>query len=58
MLGLAIKGGLWIGFGGLLLGAGLGGTRYRPPEISAVFLGCLALFLVGATAYITWRTLG
>jgi hypothetical protein len=27
LLGLAIKGGVWIGFAGLFLGMGLGGTR-------------------------------
>jgi hypothetical protein len=28
MLGLAIKGGIWIGFAGAFLGLGLGGSRY------------------------------
>jgi hypothetical protein len=29
LLGLAIKGGIWIGFAGVFLGMGLGGVRYR-----------------------------
>ena len=29
MLGLGIKGAIWIGFAGLFLGMGLGGVRYR-----------------------------
>ena len=33
MLGLAIKGGIWIGFFGLFLGMGLGGIRYRVREM-------------------------
>lgn len=44
MLGLAIKGSLWIGFGGLFLGMGLSGVRYRPTEIL-----CLLLVMLGAS---------
>jgi len=47
MLGLAIKGGLWIGFAGAFLGMGLGGLRYRPVDLLLVWLGMLALVAVG-----------
>jgi hypothetical protein len=47
MLGLAIKGGIWIGFAGLFLGMGLGGVRYRAREILLLMLGMLGLYVVG-----------
>jgi len=47
MLGLAIKGGLWIGFGGIFLGMGLGGVRYRFWEMAGITLGLLGLFFLG-----------
>jgi hypothetical protein len=47
MLGLAIKGALWIGFGGLFLGMGLGGVRYRPGEILMLMLSMVGLFTIG-----------
>ena len=47
MLGLAIKGAIWIGFGGVFLGIGLGGRRYRPGEIALVMLGLLGLYVAG-----------
>ncbi|MCW5557228.1 MAG: hypothetical protein KIT22_05265 [Verrucomicrobiae bacterium] len=47
MLGLAIKGGLWIGFAGTFLGMGLGGKRYRPAEMLGMMLGVLALCALG-----------
>lgn len=47
MLGLAIKGGLWIGFGGLFLGMGLGGKRYSAAEMLGVMSGVLALCYLG-----------
>lgn len=47
MLGLAVKGGIWIGFGGLLLGMGLGGIRYRAREMLLVMLGLIGLSLLG-----------
>jgi len=47
MLGLAIKGGLWIGFGGVFLGMGLSGVRYRPRELVLVWLGVLGLCALG-----------
>ena len=47
MLGLAIKGGIWIGFGGAFLGMGLSGNRYRPLEMAALMAALLALFYLG-----------
>ncbi len=47
MLGLAVKGSLWIGFGGTFLGMGLSGIRYRPREMLLVMLGLIGLSLVG-----------
>jgi len=47
MLGLGIKGALWIGFGGTFLGMGLGGTRYRVRELALVWLGLLGLCASG-----------
>ena len=47
LLGLAIKGGLWIGFAGAFLGLGLGGNRYRPGELLGLMLGLLALSALG-----------
>jgi hypothetical protein len=50
MLGLAIKGGIWIGFAGLFLGMGLGGIRYRTREILLLMLGMLTLYGIGLWA--------
>lgn len=47
MLGLGIKGALWIGFGGAFLGMGLGGTRYGVRELILVWLGLLAVCALG-----------
>lgn len=47
MLGLAIKGGIWIGFFGVFLGMGLGGRRYRALEIAGLFAGMVLLFFLG-----------
>jgi hypothetical protein len=47
MLGLAIKGSIWIGFGGAFLGLALGGRSYRALEILALFAGMLLLFFLG-----------
>jgi hypothetical protein len=47
MVGLALKGGIWIGFAGLFLGMGLGGVRYRVRETLLLMLGMLALYAVG-----------
>ena len=50
MLGLAIKGGLWIGFSGLFLGMGLSGKRYAPKEMLWIGLALLGLFVAGRWA--------
>jgi len=47
MLGLAIKGGVWIGFCGLLLGMGLGGKRYRAIEMFCLMIGALFAYALG-----------
>ncbi len=47
LLGLFIKGGLWIGFGGAFLGMGLGGKRYRPFEIARLMAGLVVLMFLG-----------
>ncbi|RIK88947.1 MAG: hypothetical protein DCC67_00230 [Planctomycetota bacterium] len=47
MLGLAIKGGVWIGFAGLLMGVGLGGKRYDALEMLLVFFVLMGLHLLG-----------
>ena len=51
MLGLAIKGGAWIGFAGLFLGMGLGGKRYRPLELLLMMLGGVAVFYAGVALF-------
>lgn len=47
MLGLMIKGGIWISFAGTLLGVGLGGKRYQPYEMLFVFLAMIGLLYLG-----------
>lgn len=47
LIGLGIKGALWIGFGGLYLGIGLSGKRYRPLEMFCVGVALVALFFLG-----------
>lgn len=47
MLGLAIKGGLWIGFAGAFLGMGLGGIRYRSRELLLLMLALVGLYFLG-----------
>ena len=47
MLGLALKGGIWIGFFGLFLGMGLGGMRYRGREMLVLMLGIIACHHLG-----------
>lgn len=44
LLGLFIKGGIWIGFAGVFLGMGLSGRRYRPRDL-ALLLGAMAVLL-------------
>ena len=38
MLGLAVIGGIWVGFAGVLLGMGLGGKRYSALEIALLWM--------------------
>ncbi|GMU91611.1 MAG: hypothetical protein AMXMBFR4_06690 [Candidatus Hydrogenedentota bacterium] len=47
MTGLAVKGGVWIGFCGVFLGMGLGGNRYRAHELLVLMLGALAAYFLG-----------
>jgi len=47
MIGLAVKGGLWIGFGGLFLGMGLGGVRYRWREMLGLMLALVGAYYIG-----------
>lgn len=47
ILGLAIKGGLWIGFAGAFLGIGLGGKKYKPLEMLGLSIGMVLLLLLG-----------
>ncbi|MGE3309111.1 MAG: hypothetical protein AB7O66_04010 [Limisphaerales bacterium] len=47
LLGLAIKGSVWIGFAGLFLGMAVGGVRYRPLELAGLFAGMLVLAYIG-----------
>ncbi len=51
MLGLAIKGGIWIGFFGLFLGVGLGGVRYRTTEMIGLFAGFAGLYFLGVWVF-------
>ena len=47
MLGLFMKGGLWIGFFGAFLGMGLGGKRYRPFEMLVLVGALIGLVFLG-----------
>ena len=47
MLGLGIKGAIWIGFAGLFLGMGLGGQRYSGRDVFRLMLGIFALYAAG-----------
>lgn len=47
MLGLAIKGAVWIGFGGLFLGMGMGGVRYTWRSMALVMALVFALYGIG-----------
>ena len=51
LLGLFIKGGLWIGFGGALLGMGLSRQRYRAVELALLLVAMAALLFVGVWAF-------
>lgn len=47
MVGLFVKGGLWIGFGGAFLGIGLGGKKYRCIEMLKLYLVLFVLVFFG-----------
>lgn len=47
LLGLFIKGGIWIGFGGLALGMALGGKTYTPGELALAFGAIIFLMFIG-----------
>jgi hypothetical protein len=47
LLGLAIKGGVWIGFAGAFLGMGLSGKRYHPMEMVGIFVAMMGLYALG-----------
>lgn len=47
MLGLSIKGAIWIGFAGLLLGHGLGGRTLRWPVMLLAMIGLIGLKQLG-----------
>ncbi len=47
LLGLAVKGGMWIGFAGVFLGMGLGGKRYETESVVKLMLVLIAAFFLG-----------
>ena len=47
MLGLGIKGAIWIGFAGLFLGMALGGQRYFGRDAFRLMLGMFVLYAAG-----------
>lgn len=47
LLGLAIKGGIWIGFAGVFLGMALGGKSYRWNVVLVIMLSLIILFFLG-----------
>jgi hypothetical protein len=47
LLGLFIKGAIWVGFAGVFFGIGLSATRYRVWELGLVGLGLLLLLWLG-----------
>ena len=47
MLGLGVKGAIWIGFAGLFLGMGLGGQRYTWRDLLLLMLSLFVLYGVG-----------
>lgn len=47
LFGLAIKGGIWIGFAGAFLGMGLSGRRYGVGEVFMLMLALLGLSVLG-----------
>lgn len=53
MLGLAVKGGLWIGFAGLFLGTGLGRRRVGWLEMLCLAVALVGLFFLGVWLFNT-----
>ncbi len=51
MVGLAVTGGIWIGFAGLFLGMGLGGVRYSRLEILLIMVGLPFLYFAGVLVF-------
>ncbi|MCA9212909.1 MAG: hypothetical protein KDB27_07590, partial [Planctomycetales bacterium] len=47
MIGLGIKGAVWIGFGGLFLGMGLSSAKYRPFDMFVLFVVMFGLMFLG-----------
>lgn len=47
MLGLAIKGAIWIGFCGVFFGMGLSGVRYPPKAIALLMLALVGAYFIG-----------
>ncbi len=47
LLGLFVKGGIWIGFGGAFLGMALSARRYRPMEIMCLLFVITGLLFAG-----------
>ncbi|MCC6732684.1 MAG: hypothetical protein IT394_05600 [Candidatus Omnitrophica bacterium] len=47
MIGLSIKGGIWISFAGAFLGIGLGGVKYRYREMLLLMGGLLVAYMAG-----------
>ncbi|MCA9099578.1 MAG: hypothetical protein KDA63_00405 [Planctomycetales bacterium] len=50
LLGLFIKGGIWISFGAALLGMGLSAVRYRPIDLAILLLVLICLYYAGVYA--------
>ncbi|MEX2306108.1 MAG: hypothetical protein WD738_00850 [Pirellulales bacterium] len=47
LLGLSLKGGIWIAFAGVMLGMGLGDRQYRPLELAVLLVVMLACLFLG-----------
>ncbi len=47
MLGLAIKGGIWVGIFGVFLGMGLSGYRYSARDMIALMLAAIGAYFIG-----------
>ena len=50
LVGLSVKGGIWMGFAGAFLGMALGGRRYRPLEMAMLTPVLLAALCLGLWA--------